>query len=72
MEIHCSLRLAIQAIVAAFLAGATAGGVVTGCSVDPASAPAPIVVVAPEPVADQAVWRTRIIGGSNSSAGPAR
>lgn len=68
MKIHCSLRLVVRTVVAAFLAGTVVGGALAGYSfANPESGIAPPARSDHSLVADG-----RIIGGISSSAGPAR
>lgn len=52
MEIHCTASYAVRAVTLAFAAGATLGGVLTGCTLDTAAPQQP----PPVTTAAQAAW----------------
>ena len=62
MQIHCSFRLAVHAVVIAFLSGALLGGTLIVHSPDHSAA---------ADGGDQ-LLRGGIMGGTSSSAGPGR
>lgn len=68
MQIHCSFRLAVHAVVIAFLSGALlSGALLSGALIGHS----PHHTVAAEVGGDQ-LLRGGIIGGTSSSAGPDR